>query len=56
MSEVFYLRFGVAGKSQDETQFSLIPPFVNELASMIKDSTLISMTGFVHEILDLLQK
>ena len=51
MSEVFYPHFVVAGKSQGETRFSLIPQVANEFTSMIKDSTLISVTGFIHDVL-----
>jgi polar amino acid transport system permease protein len=51
MSEVFYPRSVVAGKSQAETRFALIPQVANEFTSMIKDSTLISVTGFIHDVL-----
>ena len=51
MSEVFYPRLVVAGKSQGETRFSLIPQAASEFTSMIKDSTLISVTGFIHDVL-----
>jgi polar amino acid transport system permease protein len=49
MSGNFYDRFANTEKNQDETQLSLIPVFANEFIGMIKDSTLISMTGFIHE-------
>jgi polar amino acid transport system permease protein len=51
MSEVFYAHCAVTGKNQGETRLSLIPPLTNEFTSMIKDSTLISVTGFIHDIL-----
>jgi polar amino acid transport system permease protein len=51
MSKIFYERLAVTGNSQDETRLSLIPPFANEFTSMIKDSTLISVTGFTHDVL-----
>lgn len=50
MSKIFYERYA-AGKSQDETRLSLIPPITNEFTSLIKDSTLISVTGFIHDVL-----
>jgi polar amino acid transport system permease protein len=51
MSAIFYERFAITGKCQGETRTSLIPPLTNELTSLIKDSTLISVTGFIHEVL-----
>jgi polar amino acid transport system permease protein len=51
MSEVFYPRFGITGIRQGETRFYLIPQVANEFTSMIKDSTLISVTGFIHDVL-----
>jgi polar amino acid transport system permease protein len=51
MSKIFYERFALTGKSQGETRLSLIPPFANEFTSMIKDSTLISVTGVTHDVL-----
>ena len=51
MSKIFYERFAATGKSQDETRPSLILPLTNEFTSMIKDSTLISVTGFIHDVL-----
>ena len=51
MSEVFYPRFATTGKSQGETRLSLVVPFANEFTSMIKDSTLISVTGFIHDVM-----
>jgi hypothetical protein len=50
-SNIFYERFAATGKSKDGTRLSLISPLANEFTSMIKDSTLISVTGFVHDIL-----
>jgi len=50
-SNIFYERFAATGKSQDETRLSLISPLTNEFTSMIKDSTLISVTGFIHDVL-----
>lgn len=50
-SNIFYERFAVAGKSKNETRLSLISPLANEFISMIKDSTLISVTGFIHDVL-----
>ena len=47
MSEIFYTRFANIGKSQSETRLSL----ANEFTSMIKDSTLVSMTGFLHDVM-----
>jgi len=52
MSKIFYERFAAAaGKSQNETRLSLIAPLTSEFTSMIKDSTLISVTGFIHDVL-----
>ena len=51
MSEVLYPRFAATGGSQDEPRLSLIAPFANEFASMIRDTTLISVTGFIHDVL-----
>jgi len=51
MSKIFYERLAATGKSQAETRLSLIPPLTNEFTSMIKDSTLISVTGFIHDVL-----
>jgi His/Glu/Gln/Arg/opine family amino acid ABC transporter permease subunit len=50
MSRIFYERFATTGKSQGEAWISLIQPFTNEFTSMIKDSTLISLTGFIHDV------
>ena len=50
-SNIFYEHFAATGKSQDKTRLSLISPLTNELTSMIKDSTLISVTGFIHDVL-----
>jgi polar amino acid transport system permease protein len=49
LSKIFYERF--TGKSQGEIWTSLLPPLTNELANMIKDSTLISVTGFLHDVM-----
>lgn len=51
MSKILYERFAATGKSRSEISASLISPLTHELASMIKDSTLISVTGFIHEVL-----
>lgn len=49
MSQIFYDRF--TGKRQGESWASLLSPVTNELASIIKDSTLISITGFLHDVM-----
>lgn len=51
MSEVLYPRLAATGGNRDETRLSLIAPFANEFASMIRDTTLISVTGFIHDVL-----
>jgi polar amino acid transport system permease protein len=51
MSKIFYERFPVPGKSQEEIWLSLISQLTNEFTSVIKDSTLISVTGFIHDVL-----
>ena len=51
MSEVFYGLFTTKEKSRDKTLSSWIPPFANEFNNMIKDSALLSATGFIHEIM-----
>ncbi len=51
MSAIFYERFAIPGKHPGETRTSLISPLTNELTSLIKDSTLISVTGFIHDVL-----
>jgi len=51
MSEIFYARLVVTEESQGETWTSIIPSFANEFASMIKDSTLLSVTGFIHDVM-----
>lgn len=50
-SNIFYEHFAATGKSQEETRLSLILPLTNEFTSMIKDSTLIAVTGFIHDVL-----
>jgi His/Glu/Gln/Arg/opine family amino acid ABC transporter permease subunit len=50
MSKIFYERFAAIGKIQGETWISSIQPLTNEFTSMIKDSTLISLTGFIHDV------
>ena len=51
MSTIFYERFAAMEKSQSEPRLSLIRPLANELTSMIKDTTLISVTGFIHDVM-----
>ena len=51
MSNIFYERFAAPEKSPSEIRTFLIPPLTKELTSMIKDSTLISVTGFIHDVL-----
>jgi len=51
MSEVFYVRLATTEKSQSETWFSIIPSLANEFTSLIKDSTLLSVAGFIHDVM-----
>ena len=51
MSEVFSSRITGEGKTQDENLFSWISPLASEFNHMIKDSTLLSVTGFIHDIM-----
>jgi len=51
MSEIFLARLPDTEESQGRTRISLIPLLTRELTSMIKDSTLISMTGFLHDVM-----
>jgi polar amino acid transport system permease protein len=50
MSKIFYERFAGIGKSPSETWISFIQPFTNEFASMVKDSTLISLSGLITDV------
>jgi polar amino acid transport system permease protein len=50
LSKIFYERFAPTGKSPGETWTSLIQSLTNEFTSMIKDSTLISLSGFIHDV------
>ena len=51
MNNIFYERFAVTAKSQSKNWVSLLSPLTNELANLIKDSTLISVTGFLHDVM-----
>jgi ABC-type amino acid transport system permease subunit len=51
ISKIFYERFAANGKSQGKIRLSLIPLLTNELTSLVKDSTLISVTGFLHDVM-----
>ena len=51
ISKIFYERFAAAGTSQDKPQRALITSLTNEFAGIIKDSTLISVTGFIHDVM-----
>lgn len=51
MSEVFRVRPAAAGKGQGEPRISLIPRLAHELTGIVKDSALISVTGFVHDVM-----
>jgi len=51
MSEVFYRLFTVEGHSQNKTLYAWITPFANEFNNSIRDSALLSATGFIHEIM-----
>ena len=51
MSAVFRAPLAAAGISQGGTRVSLIPSLANELTGVIKDSTLISITGFLHDVM-----
>jgi polar amino acid transport system permease protein len=50
MSKIFYERFAGIGKSPSEIWISFIQPLTNEFTSMVKDSTLISMGGLIHDV------
>jgi len=51
MSEVFYRLFTAEGDSQNKTLSAWITPFTNEFNNIIRDSALLSATGFIHEIM-----
>lgn len=51
MSEVFYARFTGEREGRGELPSSWIPPFAVEFNNLIKDSALLSVTGFVHEVM-----
>jgi len=51
MSKIFYERLAAIRTIQGETRLSLIPLLANEFTGMIKDSTLISVTGFIHDVM-----
>ena len=50
MSEVFYRLFNTEGGSQNKTLSAWITPFANEFNNIIRDSALLSVTGYIHEI------
>ena len=50
MSKIFYERIAANGKSPSQTWTALIQPLTDEFTSMIKDSTLISLSGFISDI------
>ena len=50
MSKVFYERFATAGKSPGENWISFIQPLTNEFTDMIKDTTLVSLGGLIHDV------
>jgi His/Glu/Gln/Arg/opine family amino acid ABC transporter permease subunit len=51
MSGLFLAAPAAAGKGPEELRNSLIPPLAHQLTDMIKDSTIISVTGFLHDVL-----
>lgn len=51
MSEIFYAAFALEGRDWRESMRALAPLFASEFISIIKNSTLISVTGFVHDIM-----
>jgi len=51
MSELFHAPFTATGKDRDKTHTSLIAPMTSELTGVIKDSTLIAVTGFLHDVI-----
>ena len=51
MSEVFYRLFTAEGHSQNKTLSAWVIPFANEFNNIIRDSALLSATGFIHEIM-----
>lgn len=50
MSKIFYERFAATGNNLRESRTSLIRSLTDEFTGMIKDSTLISLTGFVQDV------
>ena len=50
MSKIFYERFANNGKSQGKFWIPLIQPLTDEFTSMLKDTTLIALTGFIHDV------
>ncbi len=51
MSHIFYERSVSIEEKQSNTWPALIPSLANEFASMLKDTTLLSMTGFLHDVM-----
>ena len=51
MSEVFYRLFTAERDGQNKTLSAWITPFANEFTNIIRDSAMLSATGFIHEIM-----
>ena len=50
MSKIFYERFATPGKSPGEVWISFNQPLTDEFTGMIKDTTLISLGGLIHDV------
>jgi ABC-type amino acid transport system permease subunit len=52
MSEVFYRLFTSEGdRKKNKTLSAWITPFAHEFNNIIRDSVLLSATGFIHEVM-----
>jgi His/Glu/Gln/Arg/opine family amino acid ABC transporter permease subunit len=50
MSKIFYERFAAPGKRPGEAWTSFVQPLTDEFTSMIKDTTLISLSGLIYDV------
>ena len=50
MSKIFYERLAPTGKNPGETWISFIRPLTDEFTGMIKDTTLISLSGLIYDV------
>ncbi len=50
MSKIFSGRFATDGKSHGEAWIAFVQPLTDEFNSMIKDTTLISLSGLIYDV------